>query len=379
MQHPVQVPSEIVEALRDSEERFRTLVQFSFDVYWETDAQHRFTRQDFADTLAEQPVSEIGKRRWEIPYLEPDEEAWRKHRETLDAHLPFRDFEHARPTPDGGKRYVSVSGLPVFDNAGRFMGYRGVGRHITERKRSAEIIREMQAELTHANRAAAMGQVAASIAHEVSQPIMAMLLNAEAALSWLDQQPPDVAAVRRTLESILTDANRAGEVINWIRALIKKTPAPKESIDINTAIEDVLTITRSELLKHGISLQTDLATGLPRVEGYRVQLQQVILNLILNAVEAMSGLDEGTRELRISTSAVASNAIVVTVRDNGPGLDPALLNRLFQPFITTKPEGIGMGLAICDSIIRSHGGRLSAGANEPRGALFQFTLRAQLK
>jgi PAS domain S-box-containing protein len=379
MQHPVQVPSEIVEALRDSEERFRTLVQFSFDVYWETDAQHRFTRQDFADTLAEQPVSEIGKRRWEIPYLEPDEEAWRKHRETLDAHLPFRDFEHARPTPDGGKRYVSVSGLPVFDNAGRFMGYRGVGRHITERKRSAEIIREMQAELTHANRAAAMGQVAASIAHEVSQPIMAMLLNAEAALSWLDQQPPDVAAVRRTLESILTDANRAGEVINWIRALIKKTPAPKESIDINTAIEDVLTITRSELLKHGISLQTDLATGLPRVEGYRVQLQQVILNLILNAVEAMSGLDEGTRELRISTSADASNAIVVTVRDNGPGLDPALLNRLFQPFITTKPEGIGMGLAICDSIIRSHGGRLSAGANEPRGALFQFTLRAQQK
>lgn len=379
MQHPVQVPSEIVEALRDSEERFRTLVQFSFDVYWETDAQHRFTRQDFADTLAEQPVSEIGKRRWEIPYLEPDEEAWRKHRETLDAHLPFRDFEHARPTPDGGKRYVSVSGLPVFDNAGRFMGYRGVGRHITERKRAAEIIREMQAELTHANRAAAMGQVAASIAHEVSQPIMAMLLNAEAALSWLDQQPPDVAAVRRTLESILTDANRAGEVINWIRALIKKTPAPKESIDINTAIEDVLTITRSELLKHGISLQTDLATGLPRVEGYRVQLQQVILNLILNAVEAMSGLDEGTRELRISTSADASNAIVVTVRDNGPGLDPALLNRLFQPFITTKPEGIGMGLAICDSIIRSHGGRLSAGANEPRGALFQFTLRAQQK
>jgi PAS domain S-box-containing protein len=379
MQHPVQVPSEIVEALRDSEERFRTLVQFSFDVYWETDAQHRFTRQDFADTLAEQPVSEIGKRRWEIPYLEPDEEAWRKHRETLDAHLPFRDFEHARPTPDGGKRYVSVSGLPVFDNAGRFMGYRGVGRHITERKRAAEIIREMQAELTHANRAAAMGQVAASIAHEVSQPIMAMLLNAEAALSWLDQQPPDVAAVRRTLESILTDANRAGEVINWIRALIKKTPAPKESIDINTAIEDVLTITRSELLKHGISLQTDLATGLPRVEGYRVQLQQVILNLILNAVEAMSGLDEGIRELRISTSADASNAIVVTVRDNGPGLDPALLNRLFQPFITTKPEGIGMGLAICDSIIRSHGGRLSAGANEPRGALFQFTLRAQQK
>ena len=379
MQQPAQIPSEIIEALRDSEERFRTLVQFSFDVYWETDALHRFTRQEFANTLTEAPVSEIGKRRWEVPHLEPDEEGWRRHRETLDAHLPFRDFELARPTPEGGKRYVSVSGLPVFDQTGRFVGYRGVGRHITERKRSAEIIREMQAELTHANRAAAMGQVAASIAHEVSQPIMAMLLNAEAALSWLDQQPADVAAVRRTLESILTDANRAGEVINWTRALIKKSPAPKESIDVNTAILDVLTITRSEVLKHGVSLQTDLASGLPRVEGSRVQLQQVVLNLILNAIEAMSGLDEGTRELRISTTTDASNAIVVAVRDNGPGLEPALMCQLFQPFITTKPEGIGMGLAICDTIIRAHGGRLSAGANEPRGALFRFTLRAQQK
>jgi PAS domain S-box-containing protein len=376
MQPPAQAPSEIIEALRDSEERFRTLVQFSFDVYWETDAQHRFTRQEFADTLTEKPISEIGKRRWEVPYLEPDEEGWRKHRETLDAHLPFRDFEHARPTPDGGKRYVSVSGLPVFDKAGRFVGYRGVGRHITDRKRSAEIIGEMQAELTHANRAAAMGQVAASIAHEVSQPIMAMLLNAEAALSWLEQQPPDVAAVRRTLESILTDANRAGEVINWIRALIKKAPTPKESIDVNQAIKDVLTIVRSELIKHGVSLHTDLAADLPRAEGYRVQLQQVILNLILNAIEAMSG-DDGAREIKIATTTDAANAIVVTVRDNGPGLDPALLSQLFQPFITTKPEGVGMGLAICDTIVRAHGGRLTAGANEPRGAVFQFTLRAQ--
>ena len=129
--------------LRESEERFRTLVQFSFDVYWESDAQHRFIRQEFAEGLADAPApgSEIGKTRWEVPYLEPDAEAWRKHRETLDAHLPFRDFELARPTPDGGKRYVSVSGLPVFDESGRFVGYRGVGRHITERKRAEEELR----------------------------------------------------------------------------------------------------------------------------------------------------------------------------------------------------------------------------------------------
>src|SRR5215469_3568963 len=154
MQHPAH-PVEIIEALRDSQERFRTLVQFSFDVYWETDAQHRFIRQEFADALAEQPVSELGKKRWEVPYLEPDEEAWRRHRETLDAHLPFRDFELARPTPQGGKRYVSVSGLPVFDQTGQFIGYRGVGRHITEQKRSEQALRESEARfrifVDHAN------------------------------------------------------------------------------------------------------------------------------------------------------------------------------------------------------------------------------------
>jgi PAS domain S-box-containing protein len=497
MRYPAQIPSEIVEALRESEERFRTLVQFSFDVYWETDPQHRFIRQEFANTLADPPVSEIGKTRWEVAYLEPDSEGWRKHRETLDAHLPFRDFELARPTPDGGKRYVSVSGLPVFDQTGRFLGYRGVGRHITERKRveealresearfrtfvdhatdtfmlhnedgevldvnrnaceslgygrdemigmtpfffdlelnaatwqrnrehlkaggvatlesryrrkdgtvfpvevrmrefcqggqpmiislsrditerkrAAETFREMQAELTHANRAAAMGQITASVAHEVSQPITAMLCNAEAALSWLDSQPPNVAEVRRALATIVTDANRAGEVMNWIRALIKKTPARKESIDVNNAILDVVTLARSELLKHGVSLQTDLATGLPLIEGYRVQLQQVVLNLILNAVEAMSCVDEPPRELRISTTRNASGGLFVAVRDNGPGLDPAIVNRLFDPFYTTKPEGIGMGLPICNSIIEAHGGRFWAGANEPRGAVFQFTL-----
>jgi PAS domain S-box-containing protein len=141
-------------ALRASEERFRTLLEFSFDVYWETDAQHRFTRQEFSEELADAPArgSEIGKTRWEVPYLEPDEEAWRTHRATLDAHLPFRDFELARPTPDGGKRYVSVSGLPVFDEAGRFIGYRGVGRHITERKRSEQALRQSQAYLAEAQR-----------------------------------------------------------------------------------------------------------------------------------------------------------------------------------------------------------------------------------
>jgi C4-dicarboxylate-specific signal transduction histidine kinase len=234
----------------------------------------------------------------------------------------------------------------------------------------------MQAELTHANRAAAIGQITASVAHEVSQPITAMLCNAEAALNWLGTEPSDVAEVRRALASIVTDANRAGEVMNWIRALIKKTPAMKESIDVNNAILDVVTMARSEMLRHGVSLQMDLA-DLPRIEGYRVQLQQVVLNLILNAVEAMSGLDKPPRELRIRTTQNASGSILVAVRDSGPGLDPTMASRLFDPFYTTKPQGLGMGLAICNSIVEAHGGRLWVSANEPRGASFQFTLPAE--
>ena len=492
------------EALQESEERFRILVQFSFEVYWETDAQHRFIRQEFADRLADAPApgSEIGKRRWEVPYLEPDAEAWRKHRETLDAHLPFRDFELARPTPGGGKRYVAVSGLPVFDKEGRFVGYRGVGRHITERmraeqalresearfrkfvdhatdtfmlhnpdgivldvnrnaceslgysrdeligmtpfdfdadlntvtwqryserlktgdivtfesrhrrkdgtlfpveirvrefcqggprlfislsrditerKRAAEAFRERQGELTHANRVATMGQLTASVAHEVSQPIAATLTNAQAALRWLSSQPPNLEEVRQTLDHIVNNAKRGGEVIDQIRALIRKAPARKDSIDINNTILDVIALIRSEVLRHGVSLQTDLATGLPLIKGDRVELQQVILNLILNAVEAMGCLDEEARELRISTNTNTdtSNGVLFVARDTGPGLDPTSEDQLFEAFYTTKPDGMGMGLAICRSIIETHGGRLWVTANEPRGAVFQFTLPSE--
>jgi PAS domain S-box-containing protein len=365
-----------VEALRQSEERFRTLVQFSFDVYWETDPQHRFTHQEFAENLADAPElgSEIGKTRWEVPYLEPDEEAWRKHRETLDAHLPFRDFELARPAPDGSKRYVSVSGLPVFDETGRFVGYRGVGRHITERRLAEDALRTMQAELARVNRVTTMGEMSASIAHEVNQPIAATVTNAQAALHWLRAQPPDLDEVRASLSRIVEDGKRAGNVISGIRALIHKVPPRKDRFDLNEAVLEMVALTRSELLNHGILLQTELAPVLPRVDGDRTQLQQVILNLILNAVEAMGGIDEGTRELRINTEREAAGGVLVTVRDSGPGLDPADTERVFTAFYTTKPKGMGMGLAICRSMVEAHGGRMWASANEPRGAVFQFTL-----
>jgi PAS domain S-box-containing protein len=365
----------VEEALRESEERFRTLTQFSFEIYWETDAQHRFIRLD-SERLnnAPPPDTEIGKTRWELPYLEPDEEGWRVHRETLDAHLPFRDFELARPTPNGGKRYVSVSGLPVFDKAGRFNGYRGVARDITERKHASEALREAQMQLAHANRVATMGQLTASIAHEVNQPIAAMTLNAETGLRWLGAESPDLDEARQALGDIVRDGNRAAAVVQRIRNLSKKAPPRDERVEINGAIREVIEVTRSEAMKNGVSAQTELVEGLPLVHGDRVELQQVILNLILNAIEAMSETNEGPRELLITTERAESGDLLVAVRDSGPGLAPGALENLFQAFHTTKPSGLGLGLSICRSIVEGHGGRLWASAKLPRGAVFQFTL-----
>jgi C4-dicarboxylate-specific signal transduction histidine kinase len=232
-------------------------------------------------------------------------------------------------------------------------------------------------ELAHANRVTTMGQLTASIAHEVNQPITAAVINAEAALRWLGAQPPNLEEVRGALGLIVEDGTRAGNVIDGIRALIKKVPPRQACLDINEVIREVIALTRGEAAKTGVSVQTDLADGLPPIYGDRVQLQQVILNLIVNAIEAMSGVAETTRALLISTGQAEPGGMFVAVRDSGPGLDPASLEHLFNAFYTTKSGGMGMGLAICRSIIEAHEGQLCASANEPRGAVFQFTLPLQ--
>ena len=239
---------------------------------------------------------------------------------------------------------------------------------------ASEALREAQTELAHVNRVTTMGLLAASIAHEVNQPVAAAVTNAHAALRWLGAQPPDLEEARQALAYIIKDGHRAGEIIHRIRGLIKRAPSRNDRLDINETIREVIALTRSEVQRNRVSLQTRLANGLPLVQGDRIQLQQVILNLIVNAVEAMSGASEGARELLISTGKDASNAVLVAVRDSGSGLDPEGLDRLFDAFYTTKPSGMGMGLSICRSIIEAHGGRVWAMANVPQGAVFKFTL-----
>ena len=237
--------------------------------------------------------------------------------------------------------------------------------------------REAQMALAHANRVATMGQLTASITHEVNQPITAAVTYALAARRFLSADPPNFREVDDALSLIVKEGNRAGEVVERVRALIKKVPARKDAVAIDDAILEVIALTRTEAANNSVSVRTQFAEGLPRVQGDRVQLQQVMLNLIVNAIQAMSGIGEGPRELQISIDAVPSEGGVrVGVRDTGPGLSPESLSRLFEPFYTTKPEGMGMGLSICRSIIEAHGGRLWAIPCEPQGALFQFTIPA---
>jgi signal transduction histidine kinase len=231
-----------------------------------------------------------------------------------------------------------------------------------------------EAELVHANRIATMGQLAASIAHEVAHPIAATLLNADTALRWLAREPPNLERTKQSIDRIIDDGKRAADILGRILDFSKKTPAGKDDVEVNEAILEIMKVTRTAMSEHRVLAKTQLSNGLPRVPGDRVRLQQVMLNLIMNAIEAMSDGREGPRELSIATRMAESGAVFVAVSDTGPGLNPASLTRIFEAFYTTKASGLGMGLSICRSIVEAHGGRIWAAANEPHGAIFCVTL-----
>jgi PAS domain S-box-containing protein len=290
--------------------------------------------------------------------------------------MRFRHFKTGDPIP------ILYSCFRIDDpNTGQPVNVGNVCRDITERKRVEAEAREnnqryheMEMELAHANRVATMGQLTASIAHEIIQPLAATVTNAETALRWLGRGSSHLKEVQEALTSIVDDGVRAAELVKRIRALMKKEPPRKDRLEVNVVILEILEVMRSEAVKHGVSILTELADPLPVVEADRVQLQQVLLNLIVNALEAMGADDEGPKELLISTGKVEPSGALVAVQDSGPGLEALMLERVFESFYTTKPTGFGLGLSICRSIIEAHGGRLWASKNQRRGATFQFTL-----
>src|SRR5882672_658274 len=315
---------------------------------------------------------------WGRIHPDDQERLWQEVQGALREQRDF--FEEFRILlPDGTVKYLEANTHHEFSPLGALLEVLCTNVDVTERKRAQderERLRQLEANLAHINRLSMMGELAASLSHEILHPIATARNNARAGMRFLEMSPPNLNEVREALGCVVRDADRAKDILGRIRSQIKRAPPQKERFDLHEAINEVIVMVRSAIAKDAISVNTRLMDGLVPVQGDRVQLQQVLVNLILNAVEAMSSVEEGARELSIRTEQSQTGGILVAVHDSGPGVDPVNLERVFEPFYTTKTSGIGMGLSICQTIINGHGGRLWMHANEPRGAVFQFTLPA---
>jgi NO-binding membrane sensor protein with MHYT domain/signal transduction histidine kinase len=282
------------------------------------------------------------------------------------------DHEYRLVMPDGSVKYVHVVAHALSDESGS-IEFVGAVTDTTETKRAEESLRQAQADLAHINRVTTMGELTASLAHEVNQPIAAAITNANTCLRWLARDHPDVEEARAAAMRIVKDSTRAAEIISRIRLLFKKGAPQRELVDVNEVIREMIVLLRGEVTRYNISIRTELAADIPQVMADRVQLQQVLMNLMLNGIDAMKDV-EGTRELGIKSQQDENEQILVTVSDTGVGLPVQQADQIFKAFFTTKLQGTGMGLSISRSIIESHGGRLWVAENSPRGASFRFTL-----
>jgi PAS domain S-box-containing protein len=295
--------------------------------------------------------------------------------ESFDARVPFT-MEYRLRRRDGQYRWISDHGVPRYDALRNFLGYIGSCVDVTERRQAEAEAQQARQELAHLTRVSTMGELAGSLAHELNQPLTAILSNAQAAQRFLNATPPNVGEVKEILKDIADEDRRAAEVIVRLRAMLKKGDAQTQPQDVNEVIHEVLGIMRSDLVVRHVAAESCLRAGLPRVGADRIQLQQVLLNLIMNACDAMTDNSPGDRRLTISTEFVDAGLVQVAVADRGSGFAPEKLGRIFEPFRTTKPNGLGLGLPICRSIISAHGGRLWATNNTDRGATVRFTLNA---
>ncbi|WP_407154893.1 PAS domain-containing protein [Bradyrhizobium sp. STM 3557] len=359
--------------LQHSEQRFRDFAETASDWFWETDQDHRLSVLS-----REAKAVRVGSPAWQYATdLEEEAEKWQDHFKLIDAHQPFREFVFRIALPDGSPGYTSVSGKPLFDSTGAFLGYRGVASDVTatiRREQAETALRDAQAELAHAARVIALGELTTSIAHEVNQPLTAILSNAEVSLRWLDRGAAYLDRVRQSIEWIVKDVNRAADVIGHVRALARKTDSGRTAFDLNEVVTEVSALLRRELLENQVELKLDLSPSPLIVCADRIQLQQVIMNLLMNGIEAMQPISDRPRKLVLRSECKGPCEIQVMVEDCGIGISAADPEKLFDAFFTTKSSGLGLGLSICRTIIESHGGRLSAAQRPEFGAAFQFTL-----
>jgi PAS domain S-box-containing protein len=325
---------------------------------------------------------EEGLSAWEkrLQRMPPEELA--KWQETTNRAIDKKsdyEVEQRLLLPDGSVKYTHTIGHPVLNASGDVVQFVGTMIDVTERKRAEEErerLRQAQADLAHVNRVATMGELTASVAHEVNQPIAAAVTNAKTCLRWLTRDQPDLEEARAAAMRIVNDGTRAAEIIKRVRLLFKKETSERELVDINEVAEEMVVLLRGEAVRNSILVRTELEADTPHVMADRVQLQQVLMNLMLNGMDAMKDAN-GTRELTIKSQRGENDQVLVSVNDTGVGLPPGQADRIFTAFFTTKPHGTGMGLSISRSIVESHGGRLWAADNSPHGASFCFSLPAK--
>jgi PAS domain S-box-containing protein len=326
---------------------------------WSPEEGIRYWSEECYRVLSFDPQGGLPQHEDFIQRLHPDDQpAFRELIQTVSREKTEFEADYRIVHLDGPVRDIHVVGHPVLSTSGHLVEFVGTVIDVTERRRAEQErarLHQLEADLAHINRVSTLGEMAASLAHEVKQPIAAARNNARAALNFLDRSPPDLREVREAVDCIVGDADRAADIVERIRDHIMKAPPRKDRVDLNEAINEVIVLARSAITKNGVSVQTRLTEGSLPVQVDRVQVQQVVLNLILNAVEAMASVEAGARELLISTKQNETNGIVVAVSDSGPGIDPENLDRVFEAFYTTKSSGVGMGLSICRSIIEAHG------------------------
>ncbi|MFZ2089566.1 MAG: ATP-binding protein, partial [Desulfobaccales bacterium] len=365
------------ESLQEQEQSYRIVADFTYDwEYWENpDGSLRYV-SPACERISGHPAEEFLSRPQLVReiIIPEDRQLWDDHQEGIRQAPDHHEIQFRLQRPDGDIRWIEHDCQPVHSSRGEFLGFRASNRDITARKQTEIKEQQHRDELAHVMRVATLGELTASLAHEFNQPLNAVLNNAQAALRFLNREQPDFAEVDAALKDIARDGKRASAVIQRLRSFLKPGLVYPEAVDINGVIHEAVALVQNELLSRRITARFDLAPDLPPVRGDRIQLQQVVLNLLLNAMEAMKPAAKTAPEIHLKTGQESPDQITVSLKDNGKGLSSEELEKIFEPFWTSKAEGLGLGLSISRSIISAHNGKMWARPNADRGVTFLFTL-----